>query len=512
MQTDPATLPDDIATLKEMIIARDSALRDHAIEIEHLKLLIAKLKRQQYGHRSEKLDRQIEQLELKLEELQTDEGVAAASAPGARTVHGNGGRNPLPAHLEREDLIHTPAETTCCACGGAFEVLGEDVSEQLELVPARLRVIRHRRVKLACTGCDRIVQAPAPSRPIDRGIPGPGLLANVLVSKFCDHQPLYRQRVRWEREGVDLPESTLGDWVGGCSALLSPLVAAVQRHVMGGNKVHGDDTPIPVLAPGNGKTKTARLWTYVRDDRPSADATPPAVWFAYSPDRKSEHPQHHLRSFAGTLQADAYAGFNAVYETGRVQEVACWAHARRKFHELHAVRPNAVTEQALARIGELYDIEREIRGQPPDLRRKIRQREAVPRLATLKAWLEGTAPKLSRKSDTTAAILYTLKRWDAFTCYADDGRLEIDNNSAERALRAVALGRKNFLFAGADSGGERAAAMYTLIGTAKLNHLNPEAYLRHVLSRIADHPINRIDELLPWAVAAELATLDAPTP
>uniref|UniRef100_UPI000AFB41D8 IS66 family transposase n=1 Tax=Cupriavidus pauculus TaxID=82633 RepID=UPI000AFB41D8 len=247
MQTDPATLPDDIATLKAMVIARDSALRDHAIEIEHLKLLIAKLKRQQFGHRSEKLNRQIDQLELKLEELQIDEGVVAANAPRSRTAHGNGGRNPLPAHLEREDVIHSPTETTCCDCGGTFEVLGEDVSEQLELVPARLRVIRHRRVKLACTGCDRIVQSPAPSRPIDRGIPGPGLLANVLVSKFCDHQPLYRQRVRWEREGVELPESTLGD----CSALLSPLVAAVERYVMGGNKVHGDDTPIPVLAPGN---------------------------------------------------------------------------------------------------------------------------------------------------------------------------------------------------------------------------------------------------------------------
>jgi transposase len=229
--------------------------------------------------------------------------------------------------------------------------------------------------------------------------------------------------------------------------LLSPLVAAVERYVMGGNKVHGDDTPIPVLAPGNGKTKTARLWTYVRDDRPSADAAPPAVWFAYSPDRRGEHPQHHLRAFAGTLQADAYAGFNAVYETGRVQEAACWAHARRKFHELHAVRPNAVTEQALARIGELYDIEREIRGQPPDLRRATRQRDAVPRLAALKTWLEETAAKLSRKSDTTVAILYTLKRWEAFTRYADDGRLEIDNNSAERALRVVALGRKTLMTA-----------------------------------------------------------------
>ncbi|MDT4834595.1 IS66 family transposase ISBcen14 [compost metagenome] len=339
MSTDPTTLPDDLATLKAMIVARDAdlaaerrrvttlegQLSDRAIEIEHLKLLIAKLKRQQYGRKSEKLDQQIEQLELKLEELQTDEGVAALRAPRVRSAGANGGRNPLPAHLEREDVVHTPAETSCCACGSPFTVLGEDVSEQLELVPARLRVIRHRRVKLACTGCDRIVQAPAPSRPIDRGIPGPGLLANVLVSKFCDHQPLYRQCARWEREGIELPESTLGDWVGGSSGLLTPLVEAVRDYVMGGIKVHGDDTPIPVLAPGNGKTKIARLWTYVRDDRPAADTAPPAVWFAYSPDRKGEHPQRHLQSFTGTLQADAYAGFNAVYETGRVQEAACWA-------------------------------------------------------------------------------------------------------------------------------------------------------------------------------------------
>jgi transposase len=509
MQTDPATLPDDIATLKAMIIARDSALRDHAIEIEHLKLLIAKLKKQQFGRKSEKLDRQIEQLELKLEELQIDEGVSALQAPHSRSVRTGGGRKPLPENLEREDVVHTPDESICCECGCAFKVLGEDVSEQLELVPARLRVLRHRRVKLACTGCDRIVQAPAPSRPIDRGIPGPGLLANVLVSKFCDHQPLYRQCARWEREGVDLSESTLGDWVGGCSALLAPLVQAIRDYVMAGMKVHGDDTPMPVLAPGNGKTKTARLWTYVRDDSPAGDTAPSAVWLAYSPDRKGEHPLQHLQSFTGTLQADAYAGFNATYETGRVREAACWAHARRKFHELHSVRPNAITEQALMRIGELYDIEREIRGQPPDRRRNVRQRDTVPRLTALKAWLEEAAGKLSRKSDTTAAILYLRKRWEAFTRYADDGHLEIDNNAAERALRAVALGRKNYMFAGSDRGGERAAAMYTLIGTAKLNGINPEAYLRHVLARIADHRIHRIAELLPWAVAAELLPIDA---
>lgn len=371
-------------------------------------------------------------------------------------------------------------------------------------MPASFRVIRHVRPKLACTGCDHIAQAPAPSRPIVRGLAGPGLLAHVLVAKFCDHLPLYRQSVIYAREGVDLDRALLADWVGASSALLDPLVEAVRRHVMTGTKLHADDTPVPVLAPGNGKTKTGRLWTYVRDDRPAASTVPPAVWFAYTPDRKGEHPQMHRKKFAGTLQADAYAGFNAIYPTGRIQEAACWAHARRKFYDLHVARPSTLTAEALRRIGELYGIETTIRGKPPDERRRIRQQQAKPLLADFEVWLKATLVRLSTKSDTTAAILYALNRWAALTRYCDDGILEIDNSAAERALRGVAIGRRNYLFAGADSGGERAAAIYTLVGTAKLNGIDPEAYLRHVLRCIADHPINRVEELLPWNVAASL--------
>lgn len=376
--------------------------------------------------------------------------------------------------------------------------LGEDVAEQLEYVPASFRVIRHVRPKLACSCCDHIAQAAAPSRPIERGMAGPGLLAHVLVAKFADHLPLYRQSVIYAREGVELDRSLLAKWVGHTAALLQPLVDALRRHVMAATKLHADDTPVPVLAPGNGKTKTGRLWVYVRDDRASSDATPPAVWFAYTPDRKGIHPQQHLESFNGTLQADAYGGYQAIYETGRVAEAACWAHARRQFYELHAARPNALNTEALERIGALYKVEEQIRSKPPDERRAHRQARARPLLDQLHAWLSATLETLSRKSDTSRAILYALNRWEALTRYCDDGRLEIDNLPVERALRGVAIGRRNYLFAGADSGGERAAAIYSLIGTAKLNGFDPEAYLRAVLARIADHPINQVENLLPW--------------
>jgi hypothetical protein len=298
--------------------------------------------------------------------------------------------------------------------------------------------------------------------------------------------------------------------VGGASQLLEPLIEVLRRYVTASGKLHADDTPVPVLAPGNGKTKTGRLWTYVRDDRPAGDTAAPAVWFAYSPDRKGEHPERHLREFRGTLQADAYAGFNQLYENGRIQEAACWAHVRRKFFDLQQAHASPVASEALERIAVLYAIEKEIRGRSAEERQQIRNARARPLLESLRQWFEATLPKLSRKSDTTAAIRYALSRWDALLRYCDDGHIEIDNNAAERALRAVALGRKNYLFAGSDTGGERAAAIYSLIGSAKLNSLDPEAYLREVLSRIADHPITRIEELLPWNVAASLPPVIEP--
>ena len=514
-----ADLPDDIDALKALLLASErrvqerderfagleAQLNTRAAEIAHLKLQIARLRRMQFGRKSEKLDHQIEQLELQLEDLQADDAEAEREMPAADPApRQRAPRKPLPDHLPRDEKVHLPPCDTCQACGGALRKLGEDVAEQLEFVPASFRVIRHVRPKLACTCCDAIVQAPAPSRPIARGIAGPGLLAHVLVAKFADHIPLYRQSVIYAREGVELERALLANWVGAASALLRPLVDVIRRHVLAGRKLHADDTPIPVLAPGNGKTKTARLWTYVRDESASGDATPAAVWFAYTPDRKGIHPQTHLANFSGVLQADAYAGFNALYVDGTIHEAACWAHARRKFYDLHVARPSAITTEALRRIAELYVIEAEIRGKPPHERQLVRQQRACRLLDDFGNWLRTTLEKLSRKSDTAAAIQYALNLWPALLRYCDDGIIEIDNSAAERALRGVAIGRRNYLFAGADSGGERAAAIYSLIGTAKLNGIDPEAWLRHVLANIAEHPVNRVDDFLPWNCATQL--------
>ncbi len=483
-------------------------LRSRSERIEHLKLMVEKYRHMIFGTKSEKITIKLEQLELELEEHETVQAEAEAFAdrispekePKPRPE-----RKPLPEHLPREVVTHTHGSDCCPDCGGQLRHFGDDVSEQLEYVPESFKVIRHVRPKFSCTGCDRVVEAPAPSRPIERGLAGPGLLAHVIVSKFADHLPLYRQSEIYARQGVEISRSTLAGWVGASSDLLAPLVDAVQKHVLAGRKLHADDTPMPVLAPGNGKTKTGRLWTYVRDDRPAGEDAAPAVWFAYSEDRRGEHPRMHLKTFKGALQADAYAGFHHLYGD-HIYEAACWAHARRKFHEIHVVHASPTTTEALARIGALYAIEDEIRGKPTDLRLHIRQTRVRPLLDELRRWMEKALRSLSSKSETAGAIRYALSRWRALTRYTDDGMLEIDNSAAERALRAVALGRKNFLFVGSDCGGERAAAMYTLIGSAKLNGLDPELYLRTIMARIADHPISQIQDLLPWNLAPTLQT------
>ena len=496
MAAEPDDLPDSVEALKQLVRAQRA-------QVEHLQLIIAKLKRMQFGRRSEKLDREVEQLQLRLEELQSVVAQTAAARKPEPDEKTKPARRPLPEHLPRTQIVHTPA-CNCPDCGAAMRKIGEDVAEVLDYVPARFRVIRHVRPKLACPLCERIVQVDAPSRPIDRGLAGPGLLAHILVSKYADHLPLYRQSQIYAREGVDIERSTMAEWVGQCFALVDPLVEALARYVLAAGKLHADDTPVPVLEPGRGKTKTGRLWTYVRDDRPAASVDAPAVLLRYSPDRRGERPREHLKGFSGILQADAYAGFGHLYEAGKIQEAACWAHARRGFYDIHQANQSPIGAEALDRIGALYAIEAEIRGRPPNERAAARQARAGPLLESLREWLRSMLTRVSKKSELAKAIGYVLTRWTALTRYCTDGRIEIDNNAAERALRMVALGRKNYLFCGSDAGGERAAAIYSLIGTAKLNGLDPEAYLRHVIERIADHPINRVADLLPWNVADSL--------
>ena len=478
-------------------------LEQHYV-IEKLQHQIATLKRARFGSSSEAMDSIVDQMELTLEDLLTEQAAILQNQPDVDKAIAEAEtqqkptRNPLPDHLPRDTVEHLPNGGHCDCCGEALHKIGEDITEVLDYVPASFRVKHHVRPKMACRTCDTIKQAPAISLPIEKGKPGPGLLANVLVSKYADHLPLYRQSGIYAREGVEISRNTMADWVGRSMELVGPLVDAIGKHVMAGPAIHSDDTPVPVQAPGTGKTRTGRIWTYLRDERDWQGEAAPAAYYRYSPDRKGARPQDHLNSYEGYLHADGYAGYEKLYGTGKITEVACMAHIRRKFVDIHKANGSVIAEEAISRIAALYTIEKQIRKKPPDIKQAIRQKHAKPPFEELQAWLPLQLNKIPAKSTLAGAIRYAITRLKRLEVYLTDGRLAIDNNPAERCMRPIALGRKNYLFYGSDKGGDRAAAAYTLLETAKLNGINPQAYLTWVLETIADHPINRIDELLPW--------------
>lgn len=499
--------------------------------IAHLRLEIEKLRRELYGQRSERKQRLLDQLELQLEEMETaaseDEALAEAAAAKAKSQvaafeRRKPARKPFPEHLPRERVV-IPAPCSCAACGSARLVkMGEDVTETLEVVPRSWKVIQTVREKVTCRDCERITQPPAPFRPTPRGWAGPSLLAMIVFEKFGQHQPLNRQAERYAREGVELSLSTLADQVGAAAAALAPLHALIVAHVLRAERLHGDDTTVPLLA--RGKTETARLWTYVRDDRPFGGPAPPAVLFRFSRDRRGEHPQRHLGQWTGVLQADAFAGFNALFgqerTPGPIIPALCWSHARRKFFELADIAATArrgpkappvspIALEAVTRIDAVFDLERTVNGLPASDRLARRKADVAQVVDDLHTWMTAERARLSRHAPVAKAMDYMLTRWGRFTTFLEDGRICLTNNAAERSLRGVALGRKSWLFAGSERGGDRAAFMYTLIGTAKLNDIDPQAWLADVLARIADTPITRLDDLLPWNWAAPSQTVKA---
>ena len=511
------------AALSGEVKRSHEALKTAQLTIDKMKVELAYLRRMKYGRSSEKLEHA--QLELVGGQVAQPVVVPPADAGEDDGLKSNvtsleterkkrepktrPGLRELPAHLPRRTVVHTPlGGCGCTACGGGLREIGQDVSEVLDYEPGTFHVVRHVRPKLACAGCKTITQALAPSRPMDRCMAGAGLLTHIAVSKFADHVPLYRLCQIYGRDGVEMSRSTITDMIGNCGLLLTPLAEAVGRYVLKPDKVHGDDTPIRALGGKGNKARTARLWVYVRDDRPSGDKAPPAVWFQYSADRKGEHPARHLLNYSGILQADAYSGYDAIYKEGRILEAGCWSHARRKLWDIHVKQkrlPGTLAHEGLVRIGEVFKVEAEVNGRSALRRRRMRQARTAPVLNELKSWMSETLAQVSAKSPMALAIGYSLGHWTALTNFVDDGRIDAHNNTAERALRGVAIGRKNYLHVGSDAGGHTAAVMYTLLGTVKLNGINPQRYLRHVLERIADHPSNRIDELLPWAVAAKWA-------
>ena len=494
--------PDDPAELRAVNRLLADEVKSQALLIEKLKHQLAGQNRHRFGVRSESLD----QLNLTFEE---DEAIAEAASAQSQPETPSAedkpprqhSRKPLPDHLDRHDEVLSPGDD-CMRCGGKLKTLGEDITEELEYVPGRFIVNRIVRPRKACGGCEAIVQSPLPSRPIERGRPGPGLLAHVLVSKYADHLPLYRQSQIYAREGIDLDRSTMADWVGRSTALLEPLADEIGRIVRRGDALFADDTPVKMQAPGNKKTKTARVWTYVRDERPWSGSSPPCAWYQFTIDRKGEHPVSHLADYKGWVHADGYSGFNGLFGENKADEMACMAHVRRKFVDVFASQGNAIAEEAIRRTAELYAVEKEARGKLPDVRVALRQARAKPIFDDLEAWLHAQLPKISGKSPLAQAIRYALGRMPKARAYLENGHLELDNNTAERAIKPVAIGRKNRMFAGSEGGGKAMAIAFTLIETAKLNNVDPQAWLTWVLAQIADHKITRLDELLPWRYAA----------
>ena len=507
MDIDLAALPDDVETLQRMVrsLATERASLSEALsEIERLRLIIKKLQRSQFGRHAEHLDD--DQLRLGFEDINVDLARAEATLPPtqAQPPRTQTKRPSLPAHLPREDVRCNLGRQTCPCCGGELHLIGETVSEMLDHVPARLRVIRICRPRYSCRACGTIHQAPAPERPIAKGLATPALLAHVLVSKYCDHLPLYRQSQIFARQGVELDRSTLANWVGGACWWLEPLQARLAEHVFASQKLFADDTPIPVLDPGRGRTKTGRLWVYARDDRPWSGPEPPAAIYLYSPDRKAERPVSHLIKFKGVVQVDGYPGFEQLGTDIRL--AACWAHARRKFYEVHHATGSPIAAEALRRIAELYAIEANIRGQTATVRQNARQSRSLPLVGSMKLWLETQLTHIPPRSGLADAIRYALTRWDALCRFLDDGRIELDTNTVERAIRPITLGRKNHLFAGSDGGADRWATVCSLITTAKLNNVEPFAYLKDVLERMSNgHHMSQLDDLLPWNWRPETA-------
>ena len=484
-----------IAELEAALAARDTL-------IDTLRFQLAQLRRMTFGQSSEKLSAQIEQLELTLEELEGE--AAVANIRQAKSAHRSERPSPvrsLPAHLPRDEQRIEPetGHCNCPECGGILRPLSEDSNEILDVLPVQWRVIRTIRPKYSCRSCEKIVQAPAPAKAIARGRASFGTLAHVVVSKFDHHLPLYRQAEMMTAQGLDIDRSTLAGWAGQAAQLLDPIVSRIREEGLKAAKIHSDDTPVPMLVPGKGKTAQGRLWTYVVDDRASGANGPPLVWYKFTQTRSGTYPQTELKTFAGLLQADGYAGYAKLYGGNRIQEVACWAHFRRKIFENHQTSPTPLTTDLLERIRALYRIEDEVRGQPPDIRRQWRQEKARPLVDELRSAIDDALRRLSPKSAMAKALVYGRKRWTALTCYLDEGAAEIDNNIAERAMRSVAIGRKNWLFAGSRAGGERAAAIYSVIETAKLNGIEPQAYIADAMEKIAGGwPASRWDELMPW--------------